>query len=46
MSDFVFQSPIVLLALLLSIPLIYLLAFARKKRIQLIQAMGGAQAQP
>ena len=43
MSDFVFQSPIVLLALLLSIPLIYLLAFARKKRIQLIQAMGGAR---
>ncbi|HAV13643.1 MAG TPA: VWA domain-containing protein [Opitutae bacterium] len=41
MNEFVFQWPAVLALLLASIPLVWLLAHARKQRRLLIEAMGG-----
>lgn len=41
MSEFIFQWPAALTLLLLSLPLVLLLAHARKQRLRLIQAMGG-----
>jgi hypothetical protein len=41
MSQFVFQWPAALALLLLTVPLVWLLARARRKRLQIIQAMGG-----
>lgn len=41
MNEFIFQWPIALLALLGTFPLVWMLGVARRKRIQLIEAMGG-----
>ena len=41
MSEFIFQWPLALLALLGTFPLLWMLAHARKQRLQLIEAMGG-----
>ncbi|MDP4694709.1 MAG: VWA domain-containing protein, partial [Opitutales bacterium] len=41
MSEFVFQWPLVLVLLVLTIPLFWLLAHARKRRRELIEAMSG-----
>ncbi|MGJ8638796.1 MAG: vWA domain-containing protein [Opitutaceae bacterium] len=41
MSEFVFQWPTALALLLCTLPLVWLLAHARKQRLKLIEAMGG-----
>ncbi|MGJ8651680.1 MAG: VWA domain-containing protein [Opitutaceae bacterium] len=43
MSGFIFQWPAALSLLLLSLPLVWMLAHARKQRLRLIKAMGGGQ---
>ncbi|MGJ8649870.1 MAG: VWA domain-containing protein [Opitutaceae bacterium] len=44
MSEFVFQWPLVLVLLVLTIPLFWLLAHARKRRRELIEVMGGGHS--
>lgn len=44
MSEFVFQWPLVLVLLVLTIPLFWLLTHARKRRQELINAMGGGHS--
>lgn len=44
MSDFIFQSAWVLALLLLALPLWWLLAYARTRRAELIDAMGGGMS--
>ncbi|MEN8661531.1 MAG: VWA domain-containing protein [Lentimonas sp.] len=41
MSEFVFQWPSILALLFATIPLVWILAYARKQRLLLIEAMGG-----
>lgn len=43
MSEFVFQWPAALALLVLTVPLVRLLGYARKQRLAVIQAMGGGR---